>query len=140
MANARPRCMRRDFRYETRIRDDNARPHTPALTHQSGHHHGDGHRALHLTPLPPAPPRHLIPIRRRRLAPRHLPPRPAAGFPPRGRGNLGLRGPRVHQRRRPHCGQGRRVARVWEGVLPPGCRRWAGEELGHCSLWVLMDC
>ena len=100
-----------------------------------------------LTPARPAPPRHLIPLRRRRrLPPRPLPRRPAAGIPPRGRGTRGLRGPRVHQRRHPHGGQGRRGARIREGVLPPGCHRRAGEELGCrsprfvLSLGALLDC
>jgi len=84
-----------------------------------------------LTPAPPAPPRHLIPLRHcHHLPPRPLPQRLATGLPPRGRGTRDLRGPRVHQRRHPHHGQGRRGARVREGVLPLGCRRRAGEELG----------
>lgn len=120
-------------------RDDRARPHTRALTHETALH-GDGHRALHLTPAPPAPPRHVIPLILRRRPP-PLPCRPAAGVPPRGRGSDGLRGPRLHQWRHPHCFEERRGPRVREGVLPLGCRRRAGEELRRCSphfccIWV----
>nr|BBE07902.1 potassium transporters and magnesium chelatase ChlI domain protein [Triticum aestivum] len=85
-----------------------------------------GHRPLRLPPAPPAPPPPLV--SRHRGIPR--PPLLAAArgsSTPRGR-RLGLRGPRLHQRRRSPAREPRAVgaAAVRTGILPAGRRRWAG--------------